>query len=58
MTGPMARYQCIVCQYIYDPVKGDPTAKIPPGTSFDQLPDDWICPECGAGKDQFVQIED
>jgi len=50
------KYRCIVCGYIYDPDKGDPTAGIPPGTEFSALPDDWVCPECGAGKDQFEEV--
>jgi len=42
----MRRYQCLECAYIYDPAKGDPTQKIPPGTPFEKLPDTWRCPEC------------
>jgi rubredoxin len=42
----MPRYQCLECAYIYDPAKGDPTQKIPPGTPFEKLPPDWRCPEC------------
>ena len=49
----MKRYVCGVCGYVYDPEKGDPDNDIAPGTSFDDLPDDWICPECGAGKEDF-----
>ncbi|MEW5895915.1 MAG: rubredoxin [Candidatus Omnitrophota bacterium] len=47
------KYRCLVCGYIYDPEKGDPTAGIEPGTLFEKLPADWKCPECGVGKDQF-----
>lgn len=54
-TGKAARYTCTVCGYIYDPEKGDPEAKIPPGTPFEQLPADWVCPVCGAGKDKFAK---
>jgi rubredoxin len=43
--------------YIYDPEKGDPEAGIEPGTSFDDLPDDWVCPMCGASKDEFEKEE-
>lgn len=43
----MARYQCLECGYIYDPVKGDPKGRIPPGTPFEELPPTWCCPECG-----------
>ncbi len=49
----MQKYVCDVCGYIYDPAVGDPDAKIAAGTSFAALPDDWVCPMCGAGKDSF-----
>jgi rubredoxin len=45
-----------VCGYIYDPIIGDPTQNIPQGTPFEKLPDDWVCPECGVGKDLFEKI--
>lgn len=47
------KYVCDVCGYIYDPAVGDPDAKIPAGTTFEALPEDWVCPMCGAGKDSF-----
>jgi len=50
-------YECTVCGYRYDPAKGDPEHSIPPGTSFEDLPDDWVCPVCGATKDQFEKVE-
>ena len=53
----MDRYRCTVCGYIYDPVQGDPESDIEPGTSFDDLPDDWVCPLCGASKDEFERVE-
>jgi rubredoxin len=49
----MQKYVCTICGYIYDPAKGDPADNIPPNTSFDDLPDDWVCPVCGSGKDMF-----
>lgn len=49
----MDKYVCNVCGYIYDPEVGDPDNGIAPGTPFDQLPDSWVCPECGVGKDEF-----
>ena len=52
----MSKYECSVCGYIYDPKKGDPESEVEPGTSFDDLPDDWVCPVCGAGKDDFEEI--
>lgn len=51
----MTPYQCEVCGYIYNPEEGDPAAGIAPGTSFEDLPDDWTCPLCGAGKDEFFE---
>ncbi len=53
----MQKYECIACGYIYDPEKGDPTQNIAPGTAFEDLPDDWTCPDCGAGKDQFEPVD-
>ncbi|MBU4536039.1 MAG: rubredoxin [Euryarchaeota archaeon] len=47
------KYRCIVCAYIYNPQDGDPESGIKPGTSFEDLPDDWLCPLCLVGKDQF-----
>jgi rubredoxin len=52
----MEKWKCKVCGYIYDPPKGDPKGKISPNTSFEQLPKNWVCPECGATKDQFEKI--
>ncbi len=52
-VNKMARYKCKVCGYIYDPENGDPDSGIKPGTPFEELPDDWVCPVCGVGKDQF-----
>jgi flavin reductase (DIM6/NTAB) family NADH-FMN oxidoreductase RutF/rubredoxin len=57
-TAPkMAKYKCAVCGYIYDPELGDPDGGIKPGTPFEKLPDDWVCPVCGASKDQFEKVE-
>jgi rubredoxin len=53
----MKKYECTVCGYIYDPAKGDPDNGIKPGTPFEQLPDDWVCPECGAGKEAFQPLK-
>ena len=49
----MQKYRCSLCGYIYNPAKGDPENGIKPGTPFAALPDDWVCPECGAEKDVF-----
>jgi rubredoxin len=52
----MEKWKCIVCGYIYDPDMGDPEAGIAPGTAFENLPDDWTCPVCGATKDMFEKL--
>ena len=49
----MNKYQCSVCGYMYDPAKGQPLNGYPPGTGFEDLPDDWRCPVCGAPKNKF-----
>ena len=49
----MDKYVCTICGYVYDPEVGDDMADIPAGTSFEDLPEDWVCPECGAPKDMF-----
>jgi rubredoxin len=54
----MGRYECLVCGYIYDPAVGDVKGGIPPGVSFADLPEDWVCPDCGVGKDQFVKVQE
>jgi rubredoxin len=54
----MDKYICTACEYIYDPEVGDPDYGIEPGTAFEDLPDDWLCPECGVGKEYFEIIED
>jgi flavin reductase (DIM6/NTAB) family NADH-FMN oxidoreductase RutF/rubredoxin len=56
-TNPkMTKYECIVCGYIYDPALGDKDSNIPPGTAFEDLPDDWTCPDCGAEKSDFEAL--
>lgn len=54
----MQKYLCEPCGYIYDPEEGDPDNGIAPGTEFENIPDDWMCPLCGLGKDAFVPVED
>lgn len=46
-------YVCLACGYVYDLEKGDPDSGIAPGTAFEDIPDDWVCPICGVGKDMF-----
>lgn len=54
----MEKFICTVCDYVYDPEQGDPENGIAPGTSFENLPDDWVCPLCGVGKDDFQKVDD
>jgi rubredoxin len=51
----MTKYVCTACGYVYDPASGDPENGIKPGTPFEELPDDWVCPVCGAPKSMFVE---
>jgi rubredoxin len=51
----MKKYVCVVCGYVYDPKKGDPDSEIEPGAAFEDIPDDWVCPVCGADKSQFEE---
>src|SRR4051794_1392902 len=57
-TAAAQRYICESCGFIYDPADGDPDGGIPPGTAFDDIPDTWFCPVCGARKRDFVPYED
>ncbi len=52
----MKKYQCAICGYVYDPAKGDPSQNIPAGTAFEDLPDSWTCPDCGAEKAMFEEM--
>lgn len=54
----MQKYQCTMCDYVYDPAEGDPDNGVEPGTSFDDIPDDWVCPDCGVGKDFFEPLDE
>lgn len=49
----MSKYVCKICGYIYDPAAGDPDNGVAPGTAFEMLPEDWVCPLCAVGKDEF-----
>ncbi|MCL2082674.1 MAG: rubredoxin [Oscillospiraceae bacterium] len=50
------KYEC-VCGYVYDEATGDPDNGIAPGTKWDKLPEGWVCPDCGLGKDEFTKID-
>ena len=54
----MNKYECEPCGYIYDPAIGDPESGIAPGTAFEDIPDDWVCPLCSVDKSMFVKVED
>jgi rubredoxin len=54
----MKKYICDVCGYVYDPAEGDPDSGIAPGTAFEEIPDDWVCPLCGVGKEDFKPEEE
>lgn len=53
----MKKYVCDVCGWVYDPATGAPASDVPAGTAWENVPDDFICPECGAGKDSFSPSE-
>jgi len=54
----MIKYVCIPCGYIYDPQIGDPDSGIAPGTAFEDIPDNWVCPICFVGKDEFEPVKE
>ena len=54
----MKKYVCTICGYVYDPEAGDPDDGVAPGTAFDAIAHDWVCPECGADKDMFEPKDD
>jgi len=53
----LPKYKCTVCGHVYDPQIGDPDSGIEAGTAFEELPDDWVCPVCGAAKEDFAKIK-
>lgn len=53
----LMKYVCDVCGYIYDPELGDPDGGIEPGTAFEDIPEDWVCPECGVTKENFSPLD-
>ncbi|MDD5195244.1 MAG: rubredoxin [Candidatus Omnitrophica bacterium] len=54
----MKKYRCVICGYIYDPQVGDPDGGVEPNTPFENIPDTWLCPVCGADKSQFEMVEE
>ena len=54
----MHRYVCDVCGWVYGPSKGDPDNGVPPGTAWEDVPDDWRCPLCGMGKEDFSPVKE
>ena len=53
----MKKYVCNICGYVYDPAAGDPDSGIAPGAAFEDIPEDWVCPLCGVGKEDFSPEE-
>jgi len=53
MSLPYRKYACSACGYVYDEEAGDPEGGLPPGTRFEEIPDDWVCPDCGVDKSFF-----
>ncbi len=53
----MDRWVCLVCGYVYDEELGDPDSGVAPGTKWEDVPEDWVCPPCAVGKDQFEKLE-
>lgn len=56
LGGIMAKYVCTLCGWIYDPAEGDPDGGVAPGTAFEDIPEDWVCPVCGATKSAFEKV--
>ena len=54
----MEKWICTVCGYVYDPAQGDPANGVQPGTKFEDIPAEWVCPDCGVGKDQFEKVKE
>lgn len=57
-SGKVKKYTCTICNYVYDPKVGDPDNGIEPGIAFEDLPEDWVCPVCGAGKEDFEETKE
>jgi rubredoxin-NAD+ reductase len=53
----MKKYTCALCSHSYDEVEGDPGSGIAPGTKWEDVPDEWMCPDCGAGKEDYFEVE-
>ncbi len=52
-----SKYKCAICGHVYDPMEGDPDSGIAPGTLFEDIPDDWVCPICQVGKEDYIRID-
>lgn len=57
-AGELARYECGICWQVYDPEVGDMVAQIPPGVAFEDLPEEWCCPNCEAPRHKFMRLGD
>ncbi len=56
-VGRMKKWECVICGLIYDEAEGWPDEGIAPGTKWDEVPEDWLCPDCGTGKEDFDMVE-
>ena len=56
-SQPYKKWMCVVCGWIYDEELGDPDSGLPPGMRWDEVPESWVCPDCGAGKEDFEMVE-
>lgn len=54
----MQKWRCTICDYVYDPAVGDPDNGVEPGTAWEDVPGDWVCPDCGVEKDMFEPLDD
>jgi rubredoxin len=54
----MQKWRCTICDYIYDPEQGDPDNGVEPGTAWEDMPDDWVCPDCGVERDMFEPFDE
>jgi rubredoxin len=52
----MQKWNCTICNYVYDPAVGDEANGVAPGTPFEDIPDGWVCPQCGMGKEMFEPV--
>lgn len=57
VDAPYKKWECVACGYVYDEELGDEEENLAPGTRFEDIPEDWYCPDCGATKEMFVEMD-